>query len=137
MPGQPQDDRAPKLDEAIVAFGDAWANGDVATLDALLAPGYTHTDAFGDYLDRAAWLDYARKRTGRMTKVRFHDVATRIYGDVAIVTGANELEGPGIVSAQDRSALTIRFTQVWLWRDDRWLREAFQATPCHKGQVFE
>ena len=22
----------------------------------------------------------------------------------------------------------IRFTQVWVWKKDRWLREAFQAT---------
>ena len=132
-----QPDRAAKLDEAVAAFGDAWAKGDMAVLDAMLAPGYTHTDAFGAHLDRAAWLGYAGKRTGRTTGIRFRNVEARIYGDVAIVTGINELEGPGILSAQDRSPLTIRFTQVWLWRDGRWLREAFQATPCRSGQSFE
>jgi hypothetical protein len=28
----------------------------------------------------------------------------------------------------DKGVRRIRFTQVWVWRKDRWLREAFQAT---------
>jgi ketosteroid isomerase-like protein len=136
MPEDRQD-RTARLDEAVTAFGEAWAKGDIAALNAMLAPGYTHTDAFGAYLDRASWLGYAGGRAGRTTGIRFRQVETRIHGDVAIVTGINELDGPGIANAQDRSPLTIRFTQVWLWRDGRWLREAFQATPCRSGPSFE
>ncbi len=123
------DRRMGALEAAIRRFGEAWAGGDAAALEALLSPTYTHTDAFGGFQDRAAWLDYARRRAGRTTRIGFRDLRTRIVGDVAIVTGINDLSGPGIRTAEDREKRTLRFTQVWVWTDGRWLREAFQATP--------
>jgi hypothetical protein len=122
------DPRAAALEEAVRRFGEAWARGDGAALDALLSPTYTHTDAGGGFLDRAAWLAYARQRAGRTTQIAFRDIGMRFVGDAAIVTGINEIEGVGARSAADTRPLAIRFTQVWIWRDGRWLREAFQAT---------
>jgi ketosteroid isomerase-like protein len=119
----------PQLDDAVRRFGEAWATGDGAMLDALLSPTYTHSDVFGHLQDRAAWLAYARGRAGRATRIAFRDVAQRILGDVAVITGVNEIEGPGARDAADAASLTLRFTQVWVRRDGRWLREAFQATP--------
>ena len=119
----------PALDEAVRRFGMAWAAGDSAVLDTLLSPTYTHSDVFGHFQDRAASLAYARSRAGRATRIAFRDVRQRIIGDVAIITGINEVEGAGARDAADTSPLTLRFTQVWLKRDGRWLREAFQATP--------
>jgi hypothetical protein len=40
----------------------------------------------------------------------------------------NNVTGGNIVIGDERSSLSIRFTQVWARRDGRWLREAFQAT---------
>jgi len=123
------DERTADLEKATHRFGEAWAIGDVAVLDSLLSPTYTHADAFGKSFDRSAWLAYARSRSDRATNIRFQDVRIRIIGDVGIVTGANNLLGAGIRNAADRTELTIRFTQVWIWQQGRWLREAFQATP--------
>ena len=123
------DARRRALDEAVRRFGEAWAAGDGAALEALLSPSYTHTDVFGAFQERAAWLAYARGRAGRTTRIDFRDVRTRIVGDAAIVTGLNEVSGPGGRSADDRATHTLRFTQVWVWTEGRWLREAFQATP--------
>ena len=122
-------DRAEALKSAAVAFGEAWAKGDTVTLDSLLSPTYTHHDAFGARLDRAAWLAYASKRTGRDTKIELRDENYRYFGDVAIITGTNIVTGTGARNAADTAGLTIVFTQVWIWSTDRWLREAFQATP--------
>ena len=122
------------LGDALQRFGDAWARGDAATLDALLSPRYSHIDLFGAFHDRAAWLAYAAKRAGRATAIEFSDVATRMIGDVAIVTGINHLRGPGVLDAADRDDVVIRFTQVWVWQDGRWLREAFQATPLSRKE---
>jgi len=121
--------REPELDEAVRRFGEAWAAGDGDTLDGLLSPTYTHSDVFGRWQDRAAWLAYARGRHGRGTRIAFREVRRRIIGDVAIITGINDVEGPGARDAADTGGLTLRFTQVWLRREGRWLREAFQATP--------
>ena len=131
-----RDPRAAALDETVRRFGEAWARGDGATLDALLSPTYTHTDAGGAFLDRAAWLAYAQKRAGRTTRIAFRDLRTRFVGDAAIVTGINEVEGAGVRSATDTRPLVIRFTQTWIWRDGRWLREAFQATPEAEGSEY-
>ena len=110
--------------------------GDLATLDALLSPTYTHTDLFGTLHDRASWLEYVSKRVGRRTKIEFDDVQVRIVADVAIVTGINTLTGPGVLDRNDAGDTTLRFTQVLVWQDGRWLREAFQATPIStKGRV--
>jgi len=128
-------ERRRALDEAVRRFGEAWAAGDGAALEALLSPSYTHTDVFGAFLERAPWLTYARRRAGRATRIAFRDVRTRIVGDAAIVTGLNEVSGPGGRSADDRAAHTLRFTQVWVWRDGRWLREAFQATSVTAERV--
>jgi ketosteroid isomerase-like protein len=121
--------RQQALDEAIAAFGEAWARGDMATLERLLSPSYTHNDAFGARHDHASWLAYARGRQGRATTIEFHDVRTRIFGDMAVVTGCNVMRGGGATSAADSQDLSIVFTQVWRWQEGRWLREAFQATP--------
>jgi ketosteroid isomerase-like protein len=131
-----QDARIRALDEAVRRFGEAWARGDVVTLETMLSPGYTHTDASGRLLDRSEWLDYVRQRQGRATEIDFRDVQTRIHGDIAIVTGINDLGGAGVRRASDSAGLTIRFTQLWLFRDGRWLREAFQATTCEERAGF-
>jgi ketosteroid isomerase-like protein len=122
-------EREHALQEATVRFGTAWASGNMAALDELLSPTYTHHDAYGERLNRQAWLDYASRRTGRDTRIEFRDVGTRMFGDVAVVTGTNIITGGGVRSAKDTTDLEMVFTQVWIWRDGRWLREAFQATP--------
>ena len=121
-------DRIAALEDAVRRFGQAWAKGDKAALESLLSPGYTHTDIFGKLSDRAAWLAYAGERGGRTTRIEFRDLRIRIDGDVGIVTGINDLD-VGTRDAADRTALSLAFTQVWVWRQGRWLREAFQATP--------
>ena len=117
-----------ELDDAIRGFGEAWAGGDTDALRGMLSPSYTHTDVRGRFQDRDEWLEYARGRTGAATQISFADVTTRLMGNVAIVTGRNDVAGGNIVVGDERSNLSLRFTQIWIRKDGRWLREAFQAT---------
>ncbi len=121
-------DRKASLDDVIRRFGEAWARGDRATLSSLLSPTYTHIDANGRVFDREAWLAYAGGRAGRATQITFRDVRTQFLGDVAVVTGTNEMRGGGVRHAADKADSAIRFSQVWTWQGERWLRELFQAT---------
>jgi len=116
------------LEASISAFGEAWARGDYEMLQNILSRSYTHTDVKGRFQDRGAWLEYARGRSGATNQIDFADVTTRLVGDVAVITGRNDIEGSGIVSGDSRAAISLRFTQVWVRTDGRWLREAFQAT---------
>ena len=63
------------------------------------------------------------------TRVTFRDVAQRIVGDVAIIRASTRSRVRARAMRPMSSSLTLRFTQVWVKRDGRWLREAFQATP--------
>lgn len=119
----------PDLPAAVRRFGKAWAAGDTAVLEALVAPGYAHVDASGRPPRPRAWLAYAALRTGRSTEVAFDELTVRHHGDLAIVVGLNRTDGAGTRSAIDTRLLAIRFTQVWVLQDGHWRREAFQATP--------
>ena len=85
--------------ESVRAFGQAWARGDIPALQALLAPGYIHTDFEGRLFQRDEWLESPSLR-GTAARCRFTIL----------------------------SPFTIRFTQVWLHLYGRWQRLAFQAT---------
>jgi ketosteroid isomerase-like protein len=128
-------EREAALRQAVIDFGEAWARGDMDALKALLSPTYTHNDALGARHDYDSWLAYAARRAGRQTQIGFRDVETRFHGDAAIITGYNDLSGPGALSAEDRNDFTLVFTQVWIWRGGKWLREAFQATPVQTGEA--
>lgn len=128
------DDARAALESSMVRFGEAWAKGDRATVDAMLSPSYTHIDIYGAFHDKAGWLDYTAGRGGRATTIGFRDVDTRIIGDVAISTGINDIKGSGIRDAADEADLTMRFTQVWVKNSATWLREAFQATPMRTAE---
>ena len=106
---------------AVREFGRAWAKRDLATLERLLATEYVHTDIDARFMLRAAWLDQARGQTAALD-VSFGDLNATIYGDIGVVTGANELR------ASAGRIGEIRFTQVWVWRGEKWQRIAFQAT---------
>lgn len=119
------DGRTALLHDAMAAFAAAWARGDGEALAALLSPTYTHGDIYGGFQDRPAWLAYAAGRSGLSTTIGFREVWTRHAGDLAIVTGINDVAG---MAGPADEAVSLRFTQVWRWQDGRWLREAFQAT---------
>ena len=69
------------------------------------------------------------ERRVRPQRIVGRDLAVRRHGDVAVVTGVSVFGGGGIRASDDPRDLTIRFTQVWIRKGGRWLREAFQGTP--------
>jgi len=120
---------AAELDAALRIFGEAWARGDIETLRSLLSPSYIHNDASGAHLTREEWLSYASRRMERGTQITFRDVKTRLFGDIAVVTGFNDLTGGGVFDETDRREMSLVFLQIWRRQNGPWIREAFQATP--------
>jgi hypothetical protein len=70
-----------EIETAVTRFGEAWAEGDVATLDTMISPTFTHTDFRGRLTDRAAWLATARKRPNVSSEM--DDIAIRHFGQIA------------------------------------------------------
>lgn len=114
---------AKSLRECVELFGNAWAARDLATLELLLAPEYVHTDFEGRVLRRQDWLAYAMQQSHGKA-VSFRDVEFHEYGNIALVVGANDIDGGSM------GTTVIRFTQVWRATDLGWQRLAFQATLC-------
>jgi len=50
------------------------------------------------------------------------EVAVRVYGDTAVVTGRT------IAAISDELTIRLRFTDVFVHRDERWLAVASHAT---------
>ena len=74
-------------------------------------------------LRRQDWLAYAMQQSHGKA-VSFRDMELYEYGNMALVLGANDIEGGSIGTA------VIRFTQVWRATEFGWQRLAFQATLC-------
>ena len=111
---------AEEVESAVRLCDEAWARSDVAALDRLLAEQYVHADAFGRVQRRADWLaDAGRPRNVAITS---EDLAVRVHGRFAVVTGADLITSP-------ESAETQRFTQVWIKRGASWVRAASRALP--------
>jgi hypothetical protein len=45
-----------EIEAVVVRFGKAFADGDVAALDTMLSPTFTHIDFRGRLTNRSAWL---------------------------------------------------------------------------------
>ena len=111
---------AEEVETAVRISDAAWARSDVATLDGLLAERYVHADGLGRVLRRADWLlDAGKPRNVAITSA---DLAVRVQGLVAVVTGSDVIATPA--TSEQR-----RFTQVWIKRGASWQRAAFRAAP--------
>jgi hypothetical protein len=120
--GPPPRTAVEEVETAVRLSDAAWARSDVAALDGLLAERYVHADALGRVQRRAAWLADAGQP--RNVAIACADLAVRVRGRVAVVTGADVITTP-------ERAETRRFTQVWIKHGASWRRATFRAaTPA-------
>jgi ketosteroid isomerase-like protein len=114
-----------EIETALLRGGEAWARGDVAAMEALLSPTFSHVDIKAKLTDRTAWLAYLKTRAGSTTKTTMEDVAIRVFGDVAIVT-ARQVNAE--LGGDDKGPRAFRIMTVMIKHDGAWLREAVQVT---------
>jgi ketosteroid isomerase-like protein len=113
-------------------FYKAYEKGDVATIDRLLAPDYTHNDIRGGLKVRADYMMYINAladqiKAGKVTIVsaRMEDLKVRVYGETAVATGRWTAGGQ---RGGKEDSEQMRFTHVWVKRDGRWQGVAGQVT---------
>jgi len=104
----------------------AWVERDRRTIEAVLAADWTVTDAAGQILTRQQVLDETFGSVDRrIDTMAIDDLHIRVFGDAAIVTGRTRASG----SYQGTpAAVTIRFTDVFMRRENRWLAVASHAS---------
>ena len=117
-----------QLSRAVVA-------GDRGLFDRVLASDFTHTSHSGQFKTRAEWMaeDKVDSRqgkppAGKTTYEAFDvgDLAVRIYGETAVVTGRSTPKGRTAKGEPIRGQ--YRFLRVWVKRDGHWQVVAFQGT---------
>jgi hypothetical protein len=132
VPPNPQAER--EIRELESQFARAVVEGDRALYERVLAADFTHTSHAGVFKTRAQFLaedkftekgDSAKGRT-RYDAYDVDDLAIRIYGDTAVVTGRTSPRGR-TASGQPISG-RYRYMRIWVRREGRWQAIAFQGT---------
>ena len=104
----------------------AWIARDRATLERLIAPDWVVTHVAGQRLTRSDVLrDMLESAASRIETMDVDEVDVRLFGDAAVVTGRTHARGVQGDAAFD---VTLRFTDVFVKRSDRWQAVASHAT---------
>jgi len=111
-----------QLETIEAQLASTWKNRDCAGWGALLANDWSVTHIDAKIITKEQALEMCR--TGPAVTSSVDQLAVRVYGDTAIVTGRTN------ATASGGSGLTVilRFTDVFVRRDGRWIVVASHAT---------
>ena len=103
----------------------AFYDRDIAYLDSVLADDFIVTYDDGARGDKARELALAESFNQQVVSATQDDFIVRVYGDTAVVLFT--LRVVGIRQGQE-AELTLRYSDVWVLRDDRWQCVSSQST---------
>jgi ketosteroid isomerase-like protein len=107
----------------------AMLNGDVQTLDELIADDLIFTMHTGLVINKQDDLEAHRTGIQKFTQIELDDQTVSHYGDCAVVTVKAELAGKFDGQAYSD---TYRFTRLWVNRQNRW-----QIAAGHVSQISD
>jgi len=103
---------------------------DVVALDTLLDDELDYIHTGGDLQSRSQFIDMIKKQTLVYESIAPSDVKVRVYNGLALSTGRSQMR---VRSSAGVSSFGIRFTEVYVRRDGRWLLTAWEATRVPDG----
>jgi uncharacterized protein (TIGR02246 family) len=103
-------------------LASTWKNHDCAGWGALLADDWTVTHITAQVMTKAEAMEMCR--SGPPLTSTVDQLAIRVYGDTAIVTGRTTVK----VGGSAPQTVALRFTDVFVRRDGRWIVIASHAT---------
>jgi ketosteroid isomerase-like protein len=126
----PSDAQASNVDEqTFVKLQHDWAEarkrGDVAFLETFYAKELTVGTMNGTESSRAQDLEMFSSGDMKPTVIKDDQIRVNIYGNTALVTGVEHVEGTYKGNA---GLFDSRFTNVFVYRDHRWQLVRAQAT---------
>ena len=118
------------LEKAVMDFGEAFAKADVEQCQSMLHPDYMHVNgSSGSVIGATKWLAWLETRRKDLENGKYvldsyevRDLQFQVFGDVAYVTGVVASSGK---DAKGSFQSTLRFSNVWVKYEGRWLRAAF------------
>ena len=130
---------ADEVRAAVLTFGHAFVEADIAVLQEYLTDGYIHVNGrSGTVLNRTDWLKWMESRKAELISGELvvdvydvKDLKVEIYQETAMVTGI-------IVSRGRRKGTSIgsrvRFTNVWVMQGGSWRRAMFHDSPLTENE---
>jgi ketosteroid isomerase-like protein len=108
------------------SLAKAWVKGDRPFIEQILADDWSVTDLTGRVLKKAEVLEEAfGSKDRQIVSMRIDELNVRPFGDWAIVTGRTQATGK--YQGED-AEVTLRFTDVFTYRNGQWQVVASQAT---------
>jgi hypothetical protein len=104
---------------------EAMMHQDVAALDTLLDDELDYVHTGGNLESRQQFIDAIRKRTLVYESIAPSEVRVSVYDGLALAMGLSEMR---VRNAKGVSNFGIRFTEVYVRREGRWLLTAWEAT---------
>jgi ketosteroid isomerase-like protein len=107
-------------------LGRAWVEGDRSFIEQILADDWSVTDLTGRVLKKAEVLaETFGSKDRKVVSMQIDEINVRSFGDWAIVTGRTQAAGEYRGEAAEA---TLRFTDVFVYRNGNWQVVASQAT---------
>jgi len=114
---QQQTEAASKVLALENKWNEAYKQGDIATLNSLLADDFIITVEEGVTFSKAGYLAHCSDSDNRVLISEMSDLKVRVHGNTAIVTGAYHEKG---TSKGKPYEYHDRLTDVWMLMDGRW-----------------
>jgi ketosteroid isomerase-like protein len=111
--------------EAAASLAEAERRGDVQALEQLVAGDYIGYDPAGRPQDRTRVARAYADGDVRITSLGQRDLQARIIGEAGLVSGVSAFRG---TQGGESFDFTLRFLDVYAWRDGRWQLVASQDT---------
>jgi hypothetical protein len=108
----------------------AFLGGDIAFIETVLASEFRAVYWDGSIGDRTKELTLAAQFNQRIEKSTLSDFDVRFYSEVAIVSFVRTLAG---ISQGKPLEITYRFTDAFVWRDNRWQCISTHSTRIQNG----
>jgi ketosteroid isomerase-like protein len=106
-------------------WNEAFYRKDVSAIDKLLASEFVATYDDGSRGDKAKELKLAAEFNQQIESAIQDEFTVRVYGDTAVVWFTLHVVG---IKQGQRAELTLRYTDVWVIREGRWLCVSSQST---------
>jgi ketosteroid isomerase-like protein len=111
--------------EAAASLAEAERHGDVQALEQLVAADYIGYDPAGRPQDRTSVARAYADGGVRITSLGQRDLQARVLGEAGVVTGVSTFRG---TQGGESFDFTLRFLDVYAWREGRWQLVASQDT---------
>ncbi len=125
---QPRGSVAQELMQLEQAAEEATVKKDRAALERLYADDYSYTHSNGVVLDKAQEIAQNMSADLKWTSATLTDTKVRVFGDAAILTTVETLQG----SAKGYVSGARRVTDVWVKRNSRWQEVGGHSTVIGK-----